>query len=158
MKKINYKLILKSLLVIMIFGTIFYFGCVFADETVAVTTGELKFCDYVGTRKTFKTVGYFLIVIKILVPVLLIGAAMIDLFKIVLSGKDDDLRKSVSTIIKRAIAGIIVFLIPSLFNYIFNDLVEYDDTSVKKCTTCLLDIDKCDTSGNDPDTIIKVKK
>lgn len=153
MKK-NYKKTIKYILFALFIFAMFGIGTCFA-ETVEVTSGELKFCDYKNTRITLRTLGYIITIIKVVVPIILIGVGMMDFFKVVLSGKTEDISKAVTTIIKRCIAGLIVFLVPSLMNYVFNDLVEYNDPTTKECTKCILDPGKCNVDIEDPDYKIK---
>lgn len=155
MKK-NYKKTINYILFALIMFTLVGIGIYFAKtETIEYTSGELKFCDYRNTRITLRTLGYIITIIKIAVPIILIAVGMMDFFKVVLSGKSEDISKAVSTVIKRCIAGIIVFLVPTLMNYVFNDLIEYNDPSTKNCTKCILDPGKCNVDVKDPSYTIK---
>ena len=53
-------------------------------------------------------------VIQILVPVLLIIFGLIDLAKAVMAQKEDEIKKGQQTLIKRLIAGVIVFFVIAL--------------------------------------------
>ena len=151
--KTKQKQSIKYILFTIFLITLCSISIVYAKE---ITSAEIKFCDYKNTRITLRTLGYIITIIKVAVPLLLIGTAMMDFFKVVISGKTEDTSKALSMILKRSIAGIIVFLVPTLMNLIFNNLIEYNDPSTKNCTTCLLDTSKCDTNITDPSYTIEV--
>lgn len=54
--------------------------------------------------------------VRIIVPILLIVFGTLDFAKSIFSGKEDDMKKNRERFIKRIIAAIIVFLIPTLIN------------------------------------------
>ena len=56
--------------------------------------------------------------VRIIVPILIILLGTIDFAKAVLAGKEDNMKKAQSTFIKRLIAGLAVFLIPTFINII----------------------------------------
>lgn len=57
-------------------------------------------------------------VIQWVVPVILILMGTIDLLQAVTKGKEDEIKKGTSTLIKRAITAVIVFLVPVIVNVI----------------------------------------
>ena len=59
-------------------------------------------------------VKFILNIIQWVVPIILIILGTIDLVKAVTAGKEDDIKKGQKTLIKRAIAAVIIFLIPLL--------------------------------------------
>lgn len=56
--------------------------------------------------------------VRIIVPILIILLGSLDFAKAVLAGKEDNMRKAQSTFVKRVIAGVVVFLIPTLVDII----------------------------------------
>lgn len=108
-----------------------------------------------GIRQSFRTLGYFIAIAKWIVPFILIVFGMIDFGKVVISGDDKAINKATYTIIKRVIAGIIVFFIPTimlalmhLFEFVtvyrtagnFNITIKDDrNDSFGACTKCLFD-------------------
>ena len=68
-------------------------------------------------------------VICIVVPIVLILLGSIDLFKAVTAGKDEDIKKRQQTLIKRVIAAVIVFLVPTIVTVLMNliGVVEWKD-------------------------------
>ena len=70
-------------------------------------------------------IKFVLNVIRFIIPIVLILLGTIDLFKAVTSQKDDEIKKKSSALVKRVIAGVVVFLIPTivslLMGWIGND-------------------------------------
>ena len=67
-----------------------------------------------------------------LVPSIIIIVSMISFGKVVVSGKEEDFKAAFSILFKRLIAGIAIFLLPSIVTYIFKDVAE-TDTSLIAC-------------------------
>lgn len=59
-------------------------------------------------------------VICIAVPVVMILLGTFDLFKAVTAGKDDEIKKKQQTLLKRIIAGVLVFLVPTIVSVLMN--------------------------------------
>ncbi len=145
MKKLNLskkqKLIIYALVLFFLVG----FNLVYAE-----TKAELKFCEYSGVLRALKIVGILIIIAKIVVPLLIIITASITFGKTVMSGKVDDLKGDFMLLVKKIIAGLLIFIIPDLLDFTFNELVEYDDSSFENCTVCIFDPDGCQIPTTDP--------
>lgn len=91
----------------------------------------------------WQIVGWVLFVFKIAVPLIIIIFGAIDLGKAVIASKDDEIKKSIKSLIMRAIAGIVIFFIPSLVGAIFSMVNEFSDPTYKgeytKCKDCVID-------------------
>lgn len=95
--------------------------------------------------KVFKFIGEILLIIKILIPIAIIGFGVYDFFKAVTSSKDDEIKKSMKSLIMRVIAGLIVFFLPALINTVFrlvDDFNQYS-TDYSVCSTCVSNPSKC---------------
>lgn len=89
----------------------------------------------------FTALGWIFFIVKILIPIILIVFGTIDLSKAVIASKDDEIKKSVKTLLIRVVAGIIIFFIPTILNMIvkmFNQEDVYSGTFMD-CTSCMLD-------------------
>ena len=98
----------------------------------------------------FKFVGIILDIIKIAVPILLIIMGSIDFAKAIIAGKDDEIKKSQSTFIKRVIAAVIVFFVPTIVGLLLS-LINQDKNA---CLSCVLNTSTCNitetnSSSND---------
>lgn len=98
-----------------------------------------NFCKE-STQGVFTTLGWVFFIIKILVPILLIVFGSIDFAKAVLASKDDEIKKSMKSLVMRAIAGIIIFFIPTILSFVV-ELINGNDIyegSFNDCTQCML--------------------
>jgi len=103
-------------------------------------------CTKGNVPRTLQFVGVILYVIKVLVPFLIIVFGVIDIVKVVMSGKEEDMKKSATSLIKRVAIGVIIFFIPSLTNFILNQ-TGTDNPAVgqySNCYNCILEPNKCE--------------
>ena len=107
---------------------------------------DLSFC--VRTSPIWQFIGYFLIGLKVLVPLIIIILGIVDFAKAIASNDKDGTTKSAAGLLRRFIIGVIIFLVPTLVNVVFNLLATQFEgiNSVTACSTCLLDPldDVCD--------------
>ena len=95
--------------------------------TVDVNAAEaLNFCERKGILQVFRIIGSVKNILKILVPILLIIMTTIDFGKVALSGDDKDMANAKSMAIKRVIAGIIIFFIPTIVDAVLKQVSAYD--------------------------------
>jgi hypothetical protein len=59
-------------------------------------------------------------IVCIIVPIIIIGTTMIKAFQAVVSGKDDDLKAILPISVKKIIAGLIIFFLPTILNFCFS--------------------------------------
>ena len=83
----------------------------------------------------FGLVKFILRVICIVVPVVMIVLGTIDLFKAVTAGKDEEIKKRQKALITRLIAGIIVFLVPSIVSLLM-ELIGQSSTKEDSWKSC----------------------
>ena len=94
---------------------------------------------------SFKLVGIFLTIIKIIVPVILILMGTIDMTKAVISKDNDAIQKNLIVFLKRSTAGVLVFLAPNIILGIFHlvDGMDGFDSAYKTCVDCILGSSSC---------------
>lgn len=118
-------------------------------ETTGAATGAttFDFCEEVGVLKTFRLVGYAFTIIKILIPLLLIIFGAVDMAKAVVAGDEKAIKTSSTMLMTRAIAGVIIFFIPTIVDAATSLLADWADREkeFKNCDTCLFNTDKCST-------------
>ena len=108
----------------------------------------MEFCY--KTAKVWQIVGYAFLILKIVIPLILIILGIIDLGKAVISSDDKAIKKSTVTLIKRVIAGIAIFFIPTIIQVLYTYIAGYtsdmnDDFMI--CIDCITSPNKdCDTS------------
>lgn len=106
---------------------------------------EVKMVDICSPEssslKAFQIIGYILIIIKILVPLIIIILGMIEFFKSLLSGDEKANSAAVKALINKVVMGVFIFFIPTILDAMLS-LVR-DAKSVGKnyevCTKCVLD-------------------
>jgi hypothetical protein len=104
----------------------------------------LPFCD--ETSKMWKLFGYLINALKILVPALIIVMGSVDLGKAVVAQNEDEMKKGTQLLIKRIIAGIIIFFIPTIVSLIFNIMANYSVyfNNGSGCISCITKPWGCD--------------
>lgn len=91
-----------------------------------------------GLGEVIAIIRNIVTIIQWIVPVILILMGTIDLVKAVTQGKEDDIKKGQKTLITRAIAAVIVFLIPIIVNVIMNFIGKGND-SYANCWSAVSD-------------------
>lgn len=112
------------------------------SDRVAVTS----YCsDDLELLKTFKFIGRILSVVKILIPLIIIILGVIDFFRAVIASKDDEIKKSMKSLMFRAISGVIIFFLPTIINLIFMLVDDWGNyrTDYSVCSTCVTNPSKC---------------
>lgn len=128
---------MKKTLKVMIFVLVTFLLC---SSKVYATSAEIALCEDENVLKVFQIGGYLLIIAKILIPILLIIFGFADMFKAVV-GDNEALKKQIPILIKRCIAAVVVFLIPTIVEFAFT-LIPDGDNSLEKyeaCKTCLFE-------------------
>jgi len=92
-----------------------------------------NFCG--ESANIWQFIGWILFVFKIAIPILLIVLGMIDLGKAVVGSKEDEIKKSTTSLVKRAVAGVIIFFIPTIISVIFG-LVDNNENWLV-CRSCV---------------------
>lgn len=125
MKKMKLTLILISLLILT-----------FSNNVYA--TEEFYFCE-TNALIAFRILGYVIIMIKIVVPLIIIGQSMLDIFTAVISGEIKDLGTTLVNFVKRVVAGFIIFFLPSIIFAVMGlvDSAEKTRDSFDVCNNCI---------------------
>ena len=99
----------------------------------------LNFCG--DSANVWQLVGKILLVFKIVIPLLLIIFGMIDLGQAVIGSKEDDIKKATNKLLKRAIAAVIIFFIPTIVGAIMGLISSFKNdsknTGYDTCRLCL---------------------
>lgn len=112
--------------------------------------GDVGFCTQ--TANIWLILGYVVMVFKLIVPLLLIIFGMVDLGKAVVSSEEKAISKSVNTLIRRFIAAVIIFFIPTIVSAVLSavGLVKNDNGSdYHVCLQCVVNMDAGTTYGNE---------
>ena len=99
------------------------------------------------TANIWNLLGYVVLIIKIVIPLMLIIMGMVDLGKAVVSSDEKQMSKSVSSLIRRFIAAVIVFFVPTIISALFGALkIITDDSDYYTCVECLTS--RCEDAAN----------
>ena len=99
-------------------------------------------CDENDIRRVLKIFGNILLIIRVAVPLVIIGFGTIDLFKSVIDKDEKSFGKQIKQIMIRVVAGIIIFFVPNFINAIFglsNVLNIMEDDQFLTCSECVLE-------------------
>ena len=92
----------------------------------------LDICDNGNILKVFRIIRVSLEIIRVIVPVLIIISVTISFFKALNEGTDDSFKEVFKSGIKKVIAGLLVFLAPTIIDAILG-LASNDVNNVKAC-------------------------
>lgn len=116
-----------------------------ANEGEEEATGTVNYCE--GLKPTFVFIGHLIRLAKILIPIVIIIFGMLDFFKAVTGAKDDELRKSLRSLLFRILAGVCIFFLPAVIDFVFS-LVdgwsnsEYE-SNYQNCFKCVWNVSSC---------------
>ena len=100
--------------------TLFSLLTFFSVSLFPLAKAELGFCQEAGIQRLFKILGIALYIVKIVVPLLLIIFGIVEFTNAVIASDDTQIKKSTSKLVKKVIAGVVIFLIPTIITFIFN--------------------------------------
>lgn len=111
-------------------------------------TTNLEFCA--KTAVIWQIVGWVVLIVKIVIPMLLIILGVVDFSKAAISGKDDETKKSLTSLMWRAVSAVVIFFIPTLVTLVMGLVANFKDSGAQAdfevCKTCILNPSSCDTS------------
>ena len=106
------------------------------------------FCQ--NATDILKFVGYMILIFKIAIPIVIIVFGMMDFGKAVVSEKDEDIKKQAIKLGRRALAGLVIFFIPTLIKWLFGTITGATNADLNLCSECILDVtgDTCQAQIN----------
>lgn len=112
-----------------------------------------SFCAMPTVARTLKFLGLLFVIAKILVPAIIIILGFYNLFQIISSGKYEDAKKYTTNIVKRVLTGVLIFLLPTIVQFIFQTASDFvndgNEGTFDNCVTCIMDPDECEIETND---------
>lgn len=117
------------------------------DEVLAGDWDVASFCNG-PVQGVFTTIGWVFFILKIVVPINLIVMGSIDLAKAVVASKDDEIKKAVGSLVKRAVLGVLIFFIPTILSFVVeliggDDIYDENSGTFGRCTYCMLNPGEC---------------
>lgn len=99
-----------------------------------------EFCSEMA--ELVQIIGYVILIFKVAIPLLIIAFGVFDFGKAVVAEKEDEIKKQTKRLIMRVVAGIIIFMVPSIITWIFDALSGYnsieDKANFDNCETCFI--------------------
>lgn len=83
-----------------------------------------------------KITSIIYVIIQVAVPILLVIFSSFDLIKAISAGKDDEIKKNQNVVIKRLIAGVLVFFVFAIVKFV---VTNFTDSNIMDCASCFLD-------------------
>ena len=118
------------------------------NENINSEADMFEICDANKSPKTvaaLKLVGIFITIIKVIVPIIIIVLGMIDVSKAVLDNKDGNIMKQLISFLKRAIACLLIFFVPTIIIDLFHFIDGWDEvkSSYSTCIDCIFGSSSC---------------
>ena len=111
--------------------------------------------DFIGgfctqTADILNFIGWVITLIKIAMPILIIVFGVLDFGKAVVGADESVIKKSVTTLGIRVVAGLVIFFIPSIIIWLFSLVNSYNNmiNDFTICQTCLLAPWNCNVSSD----------
>ena len=80
----------------------------------------VNFCTNPGFLRLVLFLKIVLKIITIIIPIIIIVTIIMSIFKVVVSGKSDDLKTLLPTFVKKILAGLIIFFLPSIITFVIS--------------------------------------
>ncbi len=100
-----------------------------------------------GLRSTFVFIGHLIRLAKILIPIIVIIFGTLDFFKAVTGAKDDEIKKAAKSLLFRALAGVCIFFLPAVIDFIFSLVDGWSNSEYESgyqdCFKCVWDVGSC---------------
>lgn len=113
-------------------------ACIDLTESEKVSCGNITGIP----KKIPELTSYFVTIIQVAVPVILIVMGSIDLFKGITSQKEDEIKKGQQTFVKRLIVAALVFFVVVVVKFIVSLVADSTSSdNISNCIDCFLDGD-----------------
>lgn len=93
----------------------------------------LAFCDRSYIVEILLIIKTFFKMACYLAPLIVIIVSIAHIFKIVINGKEDDLKEAFKVTVKRIIAGLIIAFLPAIINYVFTGILDVSEVEFLAC-------------------------
>lgn len=100
-----------------------------------IGTGAGTFCA--NTHEILGLVGWALTIIKVIIPLVIIGLGLIDLGKAAISSKPEEVKKTATSLVWRFVGGAVIFFIPTIVMMVFGFVNRFSEAKNQ------LDFDIC---------------
>lgn len=109
------------------------------NSLMLLGAGAATFCS--DTHEILGLVGWALTIIKIAIPLIIIGLGLMDLGKAAISSKPEEVKKCATSLVWRFVGGIVIFFIPTIVMVVFGFVNKFTESTAQmdfdKCYTCI---------------------
>ena len=114
------------------------------DYVQALRIDYNNVCNNSSVGSAMVILGYVIEISKWIVPLIIIVLGMIDFGKAMISNDDSSINKASVTLIRRLIAGVVIFFIPTIISVFTKNIL---DTNIENefltCTSCVFNPNDC---------------
>lgn len=103
-----------------------------------VNVVDMSICHQEGVKKALKFIGVLLLIAKILVPIILIVFGVMDYAKAMTATDADAISKATKSLIFRFLAGVIIFILPTIVDFVFSTVVK-NNAKYNQCRACIFE-------------------
>lgn len=103
---------------------------------VSCGSGPGSFSDI--PKKIPELTSYIITVLYVAIPVLLVIMGSIDLFKGIMSQKDDEMKKGQQMFIKRLIVAVLIFFIVVIMKFLISVIADTNQANIVDCIDCFI--------------------
>ncbi len=91
------------------------------------------------TSGIWQFAGYGVMIFKIVIPVILIILGIVALGKAVISNDEKDIKTAINSMIKKFIAAVVIFFVPSIVSALFSAIGSFSDVKedYEVCVKCI---------------------
>lgn len=104
--------------------------------------------DYctVRLKEPLKFIGRVVLIVKIIIPIIIVIFGVLDFFKAVTAAKDDEIKKSGRSLALRVLAGVVIFLIPTIVSVVFSMVDSWMNIKgdFNACQKCIFRVSECE--------------
>ncbi len=101
------------------------------------------------TANIWSIIGYAILILKILVPIIIIVLGIIEFGKAAITSDDKAMNKGLHSLIKKIVIGVAIFFIPTIIQFVFSLIGGFNtlESDYMNCVNCLTSPNNaCDTS------------
>lgn len=123
-----------------------YFACVWNKENGYCNVDKLQYVNcgnaYDIPKDAPALTSFFVNLLKIVTPIILIVTSMITLLKALAASKEDEIKKAKSSLLKKIIASVMVFFVISIVQFVILKVADSSEAeNISSCMSCFLNND-----------------
>ncbi len=123
-----------------------YFACIWNDKYGYCNVDNLQYVMCGDARDIPKDVpaliSFFVNLLKIATPIILIATSMITLLKALSASKEDEIKKAKNALLRKIIASVMVFFVISIVQFVILKVAQTSEAeNISSCMSCFLNND-----------------